>query len=203
MIRVAPLGHADLDAWTRLFDACSSSCFCRYWHFDGNKNDWLARCAHDAEANRREQVSRVLADDPCASGLVAWEDDLAVGWMKLAPRACLGKLTRLPVYRRLEAGDGWDVYSVGCLLVHPERRRHGVARALVAAAAAHVRAWGGTAVEAYPRHTEAPLHDEEAWMGPESIFRAAGYEAATGSGPYPVYRKDFGTSPPADPSVDP
>jgi GNAT superfamily N-acetyltransferase len=191
VIRVAELDAEGVGAWAQLFDACSSACFCRYWHFEGNKNEWLAICAHDADANRREQLSRALAGDSCARGLVAWQGDLAVGWMKLAPRAALGKLTRLPVYRSLDAGDDAGVFGVGCLLVLPERRRRGIARALVLAADSYVRAWGGVAIEAYPRHAEGPLHDEEAWMGPESIFRGAGYEMSRGSGPYPVYRKEL------------
>src|SRR5271166_3663353 len=88
-------------AWAELFEACSSSCFCRYWHFEGGKNDWLARCAHEAGENRREHVASLEAGDPPARGLLALEDGVAVGWMKLVPRASLGKLTRLPVYRSL------------------------------------------------------------------------------------------------------
>lgn len=195
MIRVTKLDAADGEAWAKLFGACSSACFCRYWHFEGNKNEWLDRCAHDADANRREQLLHVLAGNPCARGLIAWQGDLAVGWMKLTPRAALGKLTRLPVYRGLDAGADEGVFGIGCLLVLPDQRRRGVARALVLAADAHVRAWGGVAIEAYPRHAEGPLHDEEAWMGPEGIFREAGYEVDRGSNPYPVYRKALG--PPA------
>lgn len=191
MIRVTELERAGSGAWARLFEECASACFCRYWHFEGSKNDWLARCAHQAQANRDEQLSCVASEDPCARGLVAWKGGLAVGWMKLAPRTCLGKLTRLPVYRSLEVAGGSTVYSVGCLLVAPSERKRGVARALVAAADAHVRGWGGLVIEAYPRHTEGPLHDEEAWMGPESLFRESGYEPVVESVPYPVYRKSL------------
>lgn len=191
MICVTKLERARSSAWARLFEECASACFCRYWHFEGSKNDWLARCANEAEENRREQLARIDLGDPCARGLVAWEGDRAVGWMKLVPRVCLRKLTRLPVYRRREDGDGGAVYSIGCILIAPSERRRGVARALVTAADLHVRAWGGLAIEAYPRRTEGPLHDEEAWMGPESIFRDAGFEAAPASGTdsYPIYRK--------------
>jgi hypothetical protein len=31
-------------------------------------------------------------------------------------------------------------------------------------------------------------------MGPESLFREAGYEATEGSGPNPVYRKELGST---------
>jgi GNAT superfamily N-acetyltransferase len=178
-------------AWTLLFEACSSSCFCRYWHFTGAKNDWLARSAHRAEVNREEQLACVERRDPESRGLVAMESGTALGWMKLVPRACVAKLTRLPVYRNLPLGDDEGVYAIACLLVTPKYRRRGVARALVLAADGHARAWGGRAIEAYPRHADAPLHDEEAWMGPEELYRESGYAIVAGAAPYPVYRKEL------------
>jgi GNAT superfamily N-acetyltransferase len=177
--------------WSELFEACSSSCFCRYWHFEGKKNDWLARAAHGADTNREEQLDAVRRRDPESRGLLAVEGQKALGWMKLAPRSGVGKLTQLPVYRNLPLGEANGVYVIACLLVRPEHRRRGVARSLVVAAEEHVRAWGGRAIEAYPRHDEAPLHDEELWMGPEALFRESGYAFALGALPYPVYRKEL------------
>jgi GNAT superfamily N-acetyltransferase len=191
-MEIVPLAPCHATAWVELFEACSSSCFCRYWHFQGGKNEWLARCAHDARENRREHLASLDAQDPAARGLVALEDGLVLGWMKLVPRPCLDKLTRLPVYRSLPLGVVDGVHVIGCLLVRPSHRRRGVARALVLTADAHVRAWGGRAIEAYPRHSEAPLHDEEAWMGPERVFLDCGYVMAGGAPPYPVYRKILG-----------
>jgi GNAT superfamily N-acetyltransferase len=188
-MEVAALAPRHAAAWAELFEACSASCFCRYWHFAGAKNDWLARCAHDPEENRREQLASLEAEEPASRGLVALEGGLAVGWMKLVPRACLGKLTRLPVYRSLPLAEEEGVHVIGCILVRPSHRRRGVARALVLAADAHVLAWGGRVIEAYPRHAEAPLHDEEAWMGPEKVFLDCCYALAAGMVPYPVYRK--------------
>ena len=189
MIRVEPLAPANVAAFEALFDACASSCFCRYWHFEGTKNDWLARCAHDAAANREEHAALVHAEDPRARGLLACAAGAAVGWLKLAPRRSVTKLRRLPVYKSLDLGPDEGVYSVSCFLVHPEHRGRGVARALLQAADRYVRAWGGSAIEAYPRRTVEPIHAEEAWMGPESLFVEQDFAAVHDEGPYPVLRK--------------
>jgi GNAT superfamily N-acetyltransferase len=134
----------------------------------------------------------VQAGAPEARGLLALEGDddaAAVGWMKLAPRARLPKLRRQGAYRALDLGDDEGVWSIGCLLVRPDRRRRGVARALVEAAPEHVRAWGGRTVEAYPHRVAHALHDEEAWMGPEGLFVTLAWQAVHDVAPYPVYRK--------------
>ena len=38
--------RATLDALAALFERAESPCFCRYWHFEGDKNAWLDRCAN-------------------------------------------------------------------------------------------------------------------------------------------------------------
>ncbi|HEY1695760.1 MAG TPA: GNAT family N-acetyltransferase [Polyangiaceae bacterium] len=194
-MRVTPLTPELLGAWGALFEASASACFCRWWHFEGTKNEWLARCFEDPARNRAEQAALVDRGAIEARGLLAMEDDApekAVGWMKLAPRALLPKLRKQGAYRAVDLGDDGGVWSVGCLLVRPDRRRHGVARALVQAAPDAVRAWGGRAVEAYPHRVSHALHDEEAWMGPEGIFVTEGWQLAqlaNEAAPYPVYRK--------------
>ena len=187
MIVVAPFGASHIDGFRALFEASSSSCFCRYWHFVGTKNEWLDRCAHRPEENLAEQAEALQRDDLSARGLVAIENDVLVGWMKIAPREAIPKLTSLPVYRSLPFAEG--TWSIGCFLIHPAARRHGVARALVSAAPDHVRAWGGRVIEGHPRRSEAPLYDEEAWQGPERVFIELGFEPVHDVSPYPVYRK--------------
>ena len=190
---VVPLGSTLLDAYAALFEACHSTCYCRFLHFTGAKNDWLARCATAPEQNRDEQAALVRAGDDAARGLLAMHDDAALGWMKLAPRARLTKLTTQGAYRALDLGDPDGVWAIGCMLVHPEHRGRGVARALVDAAASHVRVWGGRAVEGYPRRADYRLHDEEAHRGTEAMFRACGFTRVAGESPdapYPVYRRD-------------
>jgi GNAT superfamily N-acetyltransferase len=184
-----PLEPRHLEVWAALFDACHSPCFCRFWHFQGSKNDWLARCAERPRANLDEHAAALRAGDPSARGLVAMEAEACVGWMKLAPRVTLPKLRNQSVYRALDLGDGEGVYSIGCFLVHPLHRERGVARALLAAAPAAARAWGARAIEAYPRRTADRMHAEEAWQGPESLFVAEGFRVVHDDGPYPVLRK--------------
>jgi GNAT superfamily N-acetyltransferase len=188
VIRVAPLDAQLFAAWSALFDAASSPCFCRFWHFEGTKNDWLARCAFEPHTSRAEQEEALACGDDATSGLVALEGDRALGWMKLAPRASLPKLRKQSVYRAHDLGSDDGVFSVGCFLVDPAHRHRGVARALLEAAPAFVRARGGRAIEAYPRRTREPMHDEEAWMGPEPLYIACGFVPAFGEEPYPVLR---------------
>ena len=187
MIVVERFGPAHLEGFRGLFEASSSPCFCRYWHFTGTKNEWLDRCAHRPEENLGEQADARRRDDPSARGLVALENGLLVGWMKVAPREAMPKLTSLPVYRNVPFEEG--SWSIGCFLVHPASRRHGVALSLVTAAEEQVAAWGGRAIEAYPRRSTEPLHDEEAWQGPERVFVERGFTPVHDVAPYPVYRK--------------
>jgi GNAT superfamily N-acetyltransferase len=191
-VRIVPLDAPSAGGWAALFERCGCACYCRYWHFEGHKNDWLARCVEAPERNRADQLSVVLAGAAEAAGLVALDGDEAIGWMKLVPRRTLPKLLRQGPYRATVGtlGDAGDhrIFSVGCFLVDPARRRQGVARALVLAGPAFVRARGGTAIEAYPRRTDTDLDDAQAFTGTVRLFASCGFEECGGDGPYPVMR---------------
>lgn len=193
-MRIAPLTSSTAQAWVALMEACGNSCFCRYWHFTGGKNDWLSVCFEHPEDNRDHQLACIAAGSDEAAGLLALDEasgGAAIGWMKLAPRAVLTKLRRQGAYRRLDLGPDEGVWSIGCFLVHPQHRRRGVARALVRAADPYVRARGGTAIEAYPHRPGYALRDEEAWMGSEAMLVQCGYVPTHDDGPYPVYRRSL------------
>ncbi len=145
------------------------------------------------DENKNELRAALEARDDSARGLVAianrLENKPIVGWMKLTPRRAVPKLRKLPTYRSLDLGDDEGVFSIGCFLIHPSHRKSGAASALVNAAPAIVRAWGGNSIEAYPHSVDRPMYDEEAWMGPASIFARAGFENVAGEDPYPVLRR--------------
>ena len=187
-----------------LFNAASSGCHCRYWFFEGTKNDWLARSAFEPETNRQELAEELATSG--LSGMVAETSEAhgattqIVGWMRVTERARVPRLRNLPVYRMLDLGDDASVASISCFLVHPMHRGQGVAHALLRAVTDLL---GNTHdLEAYPRRAmEAQrLSDEEAWLGPLALFAAHGFaplpQRPLPGGPfvactdtYPVYRR--------------
>jgi len=176
------------EALAPLFEGCANRCHCRYWHFAGTKNEWLEKCAFRPEENAAELAAAIDAARDDGHGLVAVSDGKPVGWLKVAPRTAVPKLRNQGVYRRLELSDD-GVWVVVCLLVAEEGRRKGVARALVGAVDGYVRRHGGHTVEALPRVEERELHAEEAFAGPWTVYRDAGFEAVAGERPYAVFRK--------------
>ena len=186
-MNVVVAGAEHGDALAELFEASQTPCFCRFWHFEGDKNAWLERCALAPEKNEAEMRDALAR--PALHGLVALEESRAVGWMKLAPRATLPKLRARPVYRSLDLGPDDGVLSIGCMLVRPEARGTGVARALVTAAIDVARERGARAIEAYP-HAASPLGPHEVWMGPADLFASLGFRPVAGEIPYPVLRRD-------------
>lgn len=192
-----PIAEANAPLWVRLFETCGSTCFCQYWHFEGTKNEWLARGVEEPLRNRDEQLALLRRAAPAARGLLVREGDVAVGWMKLAPRNTLPKLLSLGPYRSLSLGSLGSsdvVYVIGCLLVAPDRRGRGVAETLIRSADRFVLEWGGRAIEAFPRNggnAGTRLHDEQAWMGTTELFARCGFAVVAGEMPYPVMRREL------------
>jgi GNAT superfamily N-acetyltransferase len=195
-VRIEPLEDHNAAAWAALFGSGGCNCYCRYWHFTGTRNEWLARSFHDPEKSRDEHLASVHARAPESGGLLALEGDAAIGWMKLVPRGAVPKLTSQGAYRPLALAADPGVLSIGCFFVHPAHRRKGVARALLLGAEPYARTMVGIhTLEAYPHHVLHALYDEEAFMGPEALFLACGYTRCLPNGdegepfPYPVFRK--------------
>lgn len=177
--------HAD--ALAAFFAAAGSTCFCRYWHFEGDKNAWLERAAFSPETNEREMREALTLGNDAGRGLCAVLGDAReiIGWLKLAPMQSLPKLRNLTVYRRLAIPTS-GALAIGCILVHPAHRERGVGRALIRAAKEEARRSGASRLYAFPRRAEARLHDEEAWMGPYAAYRDEGFELCLGEDPYPI-----------------
>ena len=187
---VVPAAAEHAAGLAALFERNHVSCYCQWWHFDGDKNAWLDRCAHAPERNRDALTNGLATGAEAMRGVVAIDPGGSiVGWMKLAPASALGKIYEQRLYRRLPCfgGDRRGVYTIGCFFVDEPWRRRGVARALVLGGIAAARAWGATAIECFPRRCEA-ARAEELWTGPPDTFLAAGFAVVHDFEPYPVLR---------------
>lgn len=190
-VSAGPEHEAGLSA---LFEAAHCACHCRYWHFTGDKNDWLARMALAPEDNRAELHQALREGSDEARGIVALtEDGALVGWLKVAPAQAMGKVYTQRLYRNLPCfrGERDGVFTIGCALVHPHHRHQGVATTLVDAAVRIAPSWGARALEAFPRRPREPVSDEELWTGPMGAYAKSGFVEVDSFEPYPVLRREL------------
>jgi GNAT superfamily N-acetyltransferase len=188
--RVEPVDTEHSAGLVALFERNHVACYCQWWHFEGDKNAWLDRCAHAPGRSKHALTEALAAGSDAMRGVVAMHTDGAIiGWMKLAPASALGKIYEQRVYRRLPCfgGERQDVYTIGCFLVDAAHRRRGIARALVAGGIAAARAWGARAIEAFPRRSETATACE-LWTGPPEALLSAGFTVVHDFLPYPVLR---------------
>jgi len=192
-LSVAEAAPAHAELLQALFEREACACYCRYWHFTGDKNAWLARVAHAPEQSRTEMLAALAAGSDEMRGMIALSGPArAVGWMKLCPATDVEKLYAQRLYRGLPcfSGERRGVYAVGCFLVDSEHRERGVARALLEAGIQAAQRAGARAIEAFPRRAD-PAYAHELWTGPASIFFAAGFREVHAFAPYPVLRLDL------------
>jgi GNAT superfamily N-acetyltransferase len=197
VINARPASPTDAAAIAALFEATDNRCHCRYFHFEGDKNDWLARCALEPDRNRAEMQRALETASDDGHGVVAEADGSVIGWAKIAPAPAIPKAYAQRYYARLPClqGDREGVWLLACFLVHPAWRRRGVSRALIRAAIAEARHRGALALEALPRRVAPPARDEELFTGSIEVLESEGFVQAGGDPAYPVMRIDLRDEP--------
>jgi GNAT superfamily N-acetyltransferase len=179
---------ADYPRLVDFFSGAGSACFCQYHDFEGDARAFQWTMAACPEAN---QEALRLSLESGLSALLAEEDGLPVGWLRFGSPAG-NKLMGERLYAGLEcfSGPRQGVLSVYCMLVSSERRRQGVARALIQGLVRQARGQGFTAIEALPRGA-ADVRDEELWTGPLGLYLEAGFSVVRDFAPYPVVRLEI------------
>ena len=189
-LEVTEATPAHAAAVAELFDRAGCPCYCRWYHFEGDKNAWLERCATRVEDNRSELVAAIENGTSEGRGVVAVADGRVVGWMKIAPADEVRKLYAQRVYRGLRCfeGDRDRVFAIACFLIDETWRGKGLARTLVRRGLEVAATWGARVVEAFPRGG-SDLPAPQVWTGPVAAFRDAGFDEVHAFAPYPVLRR--------------
>ena len=158
--------------------ACGG-CWCMYWRIG------QAYRRNSPKANKAA-FKRIVEEGP-PPGLIAFEDDLAIGWCQLTPRQALPWLDR--TWESKPADDG-PVWSISCFYIRKGYRRRGVTSALISAALKAAKASGAATLEAYP--LDATLSPSSTGTGYVSTFKRAGFKIiGHRTPPRPIMRYDL------------
>ena len=156
-------------------------CWCMYGRIG---SAYRRRPRKENKARFREIVER--GPPP---GLLAFHEDLAVGWCQVTPRDSVPWLDRL---WRLARVDDLPVWSLSCFYIRIGYRRKGVCTALIAAALEAAREAKAPALEAYP--FDAEVSPSASGTGYASTFARAGFEIVARRAPArPIMRYDLRT----------
>jgi hypothetical protein len=160
-LHIKPLTIDIWAAFEELFGdhgACNG-CWCMYWRIG---SDYHKR---SREFNKQEFQSIVKKGPP--PGLVAFNNDMAVGWCQLTTKASLPWLEKN--YNYHHTGNK-DVWCISCFYIKRGYRKKGVTSALIKKAIEFVKLSNGKLIEAYPRDAAS------SFTGFPSTFQKAGFE---------------------------
>ncbi len=163
-----PLTTETWDDFAALVEANNGvwgGCWCIGFHPDGPSGSATAN--RDAKQRHVEQGT--------VHQILVYLDDECVGWCQYGPPDEVARIKNPKAYEK-ERVDLPD-WRVGCVFTGSRHRRHGVARAALAAVLRAIGAAGGGMVEAYPEQLEARGPQRGAYLhtGPESLFAEFGF----------------------------
>jgi len=181
-LAIHPLTPERWSDFTALFgkNGACAGCWCMWWRM--GQSEWMKQ---KGEGTKRRM--RALVRKGPAPGLLAYAGGKAVGWIAVAPREDLARLSRSKI---LAPVDDASVWSVTCFFVRRDWRRRGVTVALLNAASRWVASQGGRLLEGYPHDTREDQPPVFVFHGLLSAFRRAGFrEIARRSRSRPIVRR--------------
>jgi GNAT superfamily N-acetyltransferase len=146
--------------------ACAG-CWCMYWR--------MRRKDYDAQrGSGTKRKMKNLINGGIIPGILAYDNDVPVGWCSVAPREDFPVLENSRVLQRI---DDKPVWSVVCFFINKDYRRKGLSVELLNAAKKYVKNNGGKILEGYPVEPKAAKSpDVFVWTGLASAFRKAGFK---------------------------
>jgi GNAT superfamily N-acetyltransferase len=146
------------------------ACACQYWRMTAAEYGPSTYGRPTERKTRRVALRRQAASEP-APGIIAYLDDVPVGWCGFGPRS---SMLRLEQSRQIPRIDDRPVWSIVCFTVRPGYRRRGIARALLRGAIEYMRAQGAAVLEAYATDSAA-IGKAPPFTGSTSMFEAIGF----------------------------
>jgi GNAT superfamily N-acetyltransferase len=182
------------DRWPDLVDlfgperGANSGCWCMWPRVAGS--EWKAL----GKDGRKRRFAAIAKKGP-PPGLIAYDGDLAVGWVAVGPRPSVARFNESKISHPVadEAGPDPDkTYTITCFFSRPGHRKQGLMHELAKAAANHARKKGAEAVEACAIEPNKPVQWGEGFVGLASVFHRLGFnEVARRSPKRPLMRLDF------------
>lgn len=171
--RIVPLTP---DLWTSFEDlfgkqgACYG-CWCTYFRLSPK-----ARREHTGE--QRKQLVRARIEDGPPPGLLAFEDEQAVGWMQVGPRADVPQWNNTARSSApLDRADVSDpsVWGISCFFIRRQARGRGLSHRLLAAGIDFARDHGARRLEACPMVLSKDASSVGLFVGSKRVFDQAGF----------------------------
>jgi len=181
-LTIRPLTPSLWPALEALFgkSGASNGCWCMYWRIGPEYHKRLR------EKNKRA-LHRIVKQGP-PPGLLAFDDERAIGWCQLTPRQDLSWLHRAPV---LEPVDDVPVWALSCFYIRRRYRRRGIMTALIVEALKAAKRANAPALEAYPVDT-ARSGTSNLFTGTASTFERLGFRTVARRQPSrPIMRHDL------------
>ena len=179
-LRIVPANEASWEDLQAVFGTRGDAAVCQCQRFKLAPKESFGSFPVEERAFRlRTQTNCGQPGAATTSGLVAYLDDVPVGWCAVEPRTAYAGLLRVfrtPWHGRREDKTDASIWAVTCVFARAGYRRQGISYALAKAAVDFARERGARALEAYPM---VLLPGEEITWG-EMLVGSRGIYAAAG-----------------------